>query len=211
MNILFLSLTTFDSIQQRNIYTDLLREFVRNGHEIFAVCPIQRRENRPTTLIEENKVHILKVKTGNITRAGFIEKGMSTVLIASQFINAIKKYFPDVKFDLLLYPTPPITLESVVRYFKKRDHAKTYLMLKDIFPQNAVDIGIMSTTGVIGLLYRYFRAKEKQLYAISDYIGCMSQANVDYVIKHNLEVDPTKVEICPNSIEVQDMSITAEE
>lgn len=52
-------------------------------------------------------------------------------------------------------------------------------MLKDIFPQNAVDIGMITKTGIKGLLYKYFRKKEKKLYRISNRIGCMSQASVD--------------------------------
>ena len=127
------------------------------------------------------------------------------------YISAIKKYFSGVKFDLVLYPTPPITHADTVRFLKKRDRAKTILLLKDIFPQNAVDIGMMSKRGVKGLLYRFFRRKEKKLYAVSDYIGCMSQANVDYVLNHNSEVDPQKVGICPNSIEIRDMSIPFEQ
>lgn len=105
------------------------------------------------------------------------------------------------------YSTPPITLVGVVEYIKKRDHAVSYLLLKDIFPQNAVDIGLMSKDGVKGVLYKFFRWKEKRLYTVSDHIGCMSQANVDYVVKHNPEVDPKIVEICPNCIEVIDKSV----
>ena len=83
-------------------------------------------------------------------------------------------------------------------------------MLKDIVPQNAVDLGMMTTSGPKSVLYKYFRGKEKKLYALSDKIGCMSQANVDYVLKHNPEVPKEKVEICPNCIEVQDMHLTDE-
>jgi glycosyltransferase involved in cell wall biosynthesis len=83
-------------------------------------------------------------------------------------------------------------------------------MCKDIFPQNAVDIGMMSTSGVKGLLYKHFRKQEKKLYTISDRIGCMSQANVDYVIKHNPEVNPEIVEVCPNSFDVIDKSVDEE-
>ncbi|MBD8957941.1 MAG: glycosyltransferase WbuB, partial [Holdemanella biformis] len=78
----------------------------------------------------------------------------------------------------------------------------------DIFPQNAVDLGMMSENGLKGLLYKYFRKKEKELYKVSDYIGCMSQANVDYVISHNPEVDPATVEICPNCVEPIDKSVS---
>ena len=52
-----------------------------------------------------------------------------------------------------------------------------------------------------------FRSKEKKLYEISDYIGCMSPANVDYLLKHN-EIDSNKVEVCPNSVKVEaDISV----
>ena len=85
-----------------------------------------------------------------------------------------------------------------------------YLLLKDIFPQNAVDIGMMSTTRLKGLLYQHFRNQEKKLYRVSDSIGCMSPANVDYVVKHNPEMNPDIVEVCPNSIEVIDKSVDEE-
>ncbi len=211
MNVLFLSLTSVNSLDQHNIYTDLLREFARNGHKIHTVSPVQRRYNEPTHIINGENASILKVRTGNITKAKLIEKGISTVLLSSQFISAIKKYYKGISFDLIIYPTPPITLDSVVGYFKKRDNAKTYLMLKDIFPQNAIDINMMSKSGIKGIIYKYFCKKEKKLYAISDRIGCMSQANVDYLLQHNPEISPDKVEVCPNSIEIQDMSITEQE
>lgn len=209
MNILFLTIAEFDSIYQREIYPDLLREFMKSGHEIYVVSSLEKRNKQETTLINEDCCHILKVKVGNITKSGLIEKGIATIFIESQFKRAIARYFGDIKFDLILYSTPPITLVNAISYVRKRDHAKTYLLLKDIFPQNAVDLGMMSKSGIKGLIYKVFRNKEKKLYRISDYIGCMSQANVDYVLKHNPEINPEKVEICPNCIEVIDKSVDA--
>ncbi len=210
MNVLFLTLLSFESLQERNIYTDLLREFVKNGHEVFVISPSERRENKPTHVVKEDHASILRLQIGNTQKTNIIEKGISTVMIEPTFKKAIRKYFSNVKFDLVLYSTPPITLVSAVEYVKKRDGAKTYLLLKDIFPQNAVDIGIMSKSGLKGLLYKHFRRQEKRLYRISDRIGCMSKANVDYVLKHNPEVDPSIVEVCPNSVDVIDKSVDAE-
>ena len=210
MNVLFLTLLAFDSIQERTLYTDLLREFVKNGHHVYAISPVEKRQNQETHLIEEENATILRLQIGNTQKTNIIEKGISTVMIEPQFKAGIKKYFSNVKFDLVLYSTPPITLVSAVEYVKKRDGAKTYLLLKDIFPQNAVDIGIMSKSGLKGVLYKHFRKQEKKLYRISDWIGCMSQANVDYVLKHNPEVDPKIIEVCPNSIDVIDKSVDGE-
>ena len=210
MNVLFLSISPLPHISSHSISLDLIHEFVRNEHKVYVVCGNERKYNTQTTITEEAGCTVLRVKIGNNKKANLIEKGLTTVLLPKWYKKAIKQYFADVKFDLVLYPTPPITHYETVKYIKKRDGAVSYLLLKDIFPQNAVDIGMLSKTGVKGLLYKHFRNIEKKLYAISDRIGCMSQANVEYVLEHNPEVDPGKVEICPNSIEVQDMRVSDE-
>ena len=203
MNVLFLTLLDFNSIDEHNIYTDLLRKFYQEGHSVYLVSPVERKNNQKAHYIKcDNHVGILKLKIANIQKTNIIEKGISTVTLEQKFIQGIKKYYSDIKFDLILYSTPPITLQKAVKYVKTRDNATTYLMLKDIFPQNAVDMGMLSKHGLKGILYKYFRLKEKALYRDSDYIGCMSRANVDYVLKHNPEVERNKVEICPNCIEV---------
>ena len=209
MKILFLTLLDFNTINEPGIYTDLLREFVKHGDEVYIVSPVEARKNIKTHLIQEEHVVILKQKIGNVQKTNsLIEKGISTLTLEKKIIDGIKQYFNNVEFDLILYSTPPITLCGAIEYVKKRDNAKTYLMLKDIFPQNAVDLGMLSKHGVKGLIYKYFRYKEKKLYALSDKIGCMSKANVDYVLKNNREVDISKVECCPNCVEPIDMSIS---
>lgn len=217
MNILFITLLDIRSISEHNLYSDLMREFVKNGHDVSIVSPIERRYGKISHMIEEkygefkNNVHILKLRTGNIQKTNIIEKGIATVLLESQLKAGIKKNFKNKQFDMVLYSTPPITIVNVVRYVKQRDNATTYLMLKDIFPQNAVDLDMMSKKGIKGFIYRYFRNKEKKLYKISDRIGCMSPANIEYVKKHNPEIDEKKMELCPNCIDVQDIEITDEE
>lgn len=207
MNILFLSLIDFVSLEDRNLYTDLLREFQKHGHNIYAISPVERGKNEKTYLISNESNKILKLKIGNTQKTNIIEKGISTVMIGPQLKKAITQYFPDVSFDLILYSTPPITFVEAIEYIKKRDNARTYLLLKDIFPQNAIDLGLMSKTGMKGILYKHFRKQEKRLYAVSDHIGCMSEANVQYVLKHNPEINPQIVEVCPNSIEITDKSV----
>ena len=211
MNILFLTLVQFSSLQEKNIYTDLLREFVSNGHNVYAISPVEKKYNQATRLINEDKATILNLQIGNTQKTNVIRKGISTLLIEPIFKNAIKKYFSDVVFDLVIYSTPPITFVSAIKYIKKRDNAKSYLLLKDIFPQNAVDIGLLTTTGVKGILYRYFRKKEKVLYKVSDVIGCMSKKNLEYIVTNNSDISAHKIEINPNSIEIIDNSVDENE
>ena len=198
MNILFLTLSKIEDTSQRGIYTDLLRELSKRGINVYIVSPRQKRENLPTELAKEGNINILKVKTGNITKTkSFIEKGISTIRIEEQYLSAIKKYFSGIKFDMVMYSTPPITFNKILKCFKKKDNSKTYLILKDIFPQNAADIGAIKKGS---LLWKYFRNKEINLYNNSDMIGCMSQGNLEYILRHNKFIDKEKVEIFPNAI-----------
>lgn len=212
LNLLFLSLGKYDefNITDNGIYTSLLQMFKKNDLDVYIISPIEKRNyNYETEMLRYvDGINYLDVKIGNITKTSKIEKGLSTINIENQFLNAIKKHLSDIKFDIVLYPTPPITFYRAIKYLKKRDGAMTYLMLKDIFPQNAVDLEFFSKKSPI---YKYFRNKEIKLYDISDYIGCMSQANVDYLLKHNPYLDPKKVEILPNSINPIDISVSEKE
>lgn len=202
MNILFLSIA-LQKTDEPGMYESLMREFVVNGNVVYATVAVERRTEKNTELSEYQGMHFLEISTGNITgNVDLLEKGIATVTVDRLFKKAISKYFTDVHFDLIIYHTPPITLVETISWIKKRDNAKAYLLLKDIFPQNAVDLGMMCNSGLKGLIYRYFRWKEKKLYRVSDYIGCMSTANCRYVIEHNPEVNPEKVEVCPNCVAV---------
>jgi len=211
MNILYLSLSKVD-VEQRAIYCDLMRRFRNEGHNVYVVMPNERHEGMPTTLKSTHGVHYLNVHTLNVLDTYIIEKGLGQLSLEFLYMRAIKKYLADVNFDLITYSTPPITFTRLIRWAKKMNPvAKTYLMLKDIFPQNAVDMGLLNDkgfkfniSGIKYLLYRYFRKREIELYQLSDWIGCMSPANVRYVIEHNPSINPTKVEICPNSFEPHD-------
>lgn len=208
MNVIFLTLVRISNIEERHIYADLMRKFRDEGHHVYIVTAAERRLGLDTTLVESHGVKILNVKTLNVQKTNIVEKGIGTLLIESQFKSAIKKYLGDVKFDLITYSTPPITFTNVVKYLKRENpQAISYLQLKDIFPQNAVDIGMMKTAGVKGLLYKFFRNKEKALYEVSDYIGCMSPANVQFLLKHNPEIDASRVEVAPNSVELRDVRL----
>jgi glycosyltransferase involved in cell wall biosynthesis len=197
MKVLFLTMVKINSFSHRGIYTDLLCKFYEEGHEVFAVCPVERREKKKTSIRQEKEGAVLSVQTFNLQKTNIVEKGLGTLAIEYQYLAAIKKHFSDIKFDVVIYSTPPITFYKVIQFVKKRDNAYSYLLLKDIFPQNAVDMKMLKENGG---LHKMFVKKEKKLYAISDTIGCMSEANKNYIIQHNPEINPKKVEVNPNSI-----------
>ncbi len=199
MKILFLTTARFENIESKGIYTDLLRKFRDEGNEVTIVCPNERRYSNKSKIIEENGVKILYVWTTNLQKTNLFEKNITTLLIEYFYFFAIKKYLNYLEYDLIIYSTPPITFANLIKKIKFASKAKTYLLLKDIFPQNAVDLNIIKKGG---LIHKYYSYIEKKLYKISDIIGCMSEANQIYILKHNTFLLKNRVEINPNSIDL---------
>lgn len=199
LTIIFLTLLDFSSLEERNIYTDLMSEFVDHGHKVYIISPIEKKNWKVKNTQVSNKYTIIKPKIGNIQKTNILEKGISTILLESQFLKVIKKDLAKIRFDLIIYSTPPVTFANCVKYVKKRDGAISYLLLKDIFPQNTIDLGILKKTGIKGLVYKFFKNKETNLYQNSDYIGCMSKANKNYILNNNRHVNHENIEVNPNS------------
>ena len=203
MKILYMSISYLP--EKNGLYQNLVNTLISRGHDVTIVRSLPDIERT----MYENKNDLLKiltVKTADPFSSNLIRKGINQICLATFFKNAIKKFLSNEKFDMILYATPPVTLAGVVKFCKNKYNAKTFLMLKDIFPQNAVDLGMMKKES---LLYNYFRNQEKKYYNYSDYIGCMSQGNKDYVIKHNPSINSNKVGIFPNSLTANEVDGTS--
>lgn len=202
MKVLFLMLAFPDLNKSSNLYTDLVEEFRLHQHDIYAVAPLQPKDGK-TKIYQERGINILRVKTFNLFSKSLIVKGIANIFLSYQYKTAINKHFKNVCFDLIIMPTPPITLVDVAIYFKKKYASKFYLILRDIFPQNAVDLGMIKKESFI---YTYFRKQEKLLYQKADFIGCMSEGNIRYILEQNKDIHPTKLHVLMNFQRIQPVS-----
>jgi glycosyltransferase involved in cell wall biosynthesis len=202
VKILYLSMSYNEN--RNDIYNNLVDELISRGHKMTIVRSDYQIKKSQTRKINDYLL-ILDVKTGNPFSRNLLKKGMNQILLNYFFINSIKKKLKSETYDLVLYATPPITLYKSIRYCKEFYNAKTFLMLKDIFPQNAVDLEMISGKS---LIYKYFRNEEAKYYKISDYIGCMSEGNMNYIIRNNSYLDESKIHIFPNSIRISNSSKT---
>ncbi|MBD1262688.1 glycosyltransferase family 4 protein [Maribacter polysiphoniae] len=191
--IIFLALQFSNAEKGNTLWTDLVQEFHHKGHDILVLAPAL--DESKIGLRIEAGVKVLRVKTNKLFNVGLLQKGIANLMLPYQYKNVLKKNKIPLDFDLILLPTPPITLIDVGLWIKKKSQGKLYLILRDIFPQNAVDLKMMKTNG---LIHSYFRKKEIKLYEKSDSIGCMSPANVEYVKKHNPYLDMNKLHLLPN-------------
>jgi len=194
MKVILLALSYPDEKTTNSLYKSLMLEMKANGHTVFVVAP--RIGNNKTGLFIENGINVLRVKTFKLFNVGIIRKGIANVMLPYQYKKSLmfSKFNLD-EFDLVVMPTPPITLMSTARWLKRKSNAKLYLILRDIFPQNGVDLDIIKSNS---LIHKYFRKKELDLYKTADSIGCMSQGNIDYVKKHNSWLNESKLHLMPN-------------
>lgn len=177
-----------------NLYTDLMEEFRDHGYQVYVIACAQDAQSAGYS--DEAGLHVIRAKVPEHQNVGNIKKGISILTMPYAYSKALKKHLPrDISFDLIVMPTPPITLAGLAAKLKKKYKAPVYLILRDIFPQNAVDLGFMSAGG---LMHRFFCRMERKLYATADKIGCMSPANIEFVKKHNPEVDAAKLHILRN-------------
>src|SRR5699024_1208239 len=182
MNVLFLMLNYPYEQNREHMYKDLSRKFAEEGHNVYVTALLEDKYDKETFLQKENNHNILWIRAGDYFEVNKIKKGITALLLPSYFNKNIKHYFKNIKFDLVTYPTPAITLYYTVKAVKKNNPSAKYLLIvKDIFPQNALDIGLMKK----GIIYKVFRNIEEKIYQISDYIGCMSQKNIQYIADNN--------------------------
>lgn len=211
MNVLFLSMMCMTSLDESNIYSDLLKEFIQHGHHVDILCPIEKRYDFSDSTVCGDGYQIVYVHTGNVTNTGFIEKGVSVLKIGEQINACIDRNIGQKQIDLFLVAVPPVTFETVVHHVKKKYRSRVYLLLKDIWPASMFDLkvpgGIVAKT-IVSAMFRHW---EKRLYKEVDKIGCLSPGNVKYVLEHNRYLDAKKVEVNPNCITPREIPALSEE
>lgn len=196
--ILFFSLFKINSIQNQGIYPDLLGEFKENEFDIYILSSSERGQQIINKKIIENNVTIIQVRTLKTQKTNKVEKLISSLSLEFLFIRAYNKYLKNILFDLVLFPTPTIFFNNFLHKIKLTKNGIKYLLLKDIFPQNAIDLKFLSSNS---FFTRYFKKVELKLYENVDFIGCMSEANKLYLINKR-SVNHNKIEVNPNSINI---------
>ena len=157
------------------LIADLAHELSEQGHTVtIATADATLKPNRDIT--QHEAYTLVRVRTARIKGASkplraFHESRLSTV-----FWKRCKDYFIENPCDLIVFYSPSIFFGKLVSKLKTLWNAKTYLVLRDLFPQWAIDAGILKE----GMISRYFRKKEIQQYQVADKIGVQSPANLDY-------------------------------
>ncbi|OIQ25321.1 MAG: glycosyltransferase WbuB [Vibrio sp. MedPE-SWchi] len=158
------------------MFHELAKEIMEQGHQVTVITPHFNDKQRP--LIQDNLegITVWRFYSGAIKDVPKVVRAINETLLSLRAWRAIEWKIERDTFDGVIYYSPSIFFGSLVSNIKKRCHCASYLILRDFFPQWAIDSGLIRAGS---LIERYFRYFEDRSYRAADTIGVMSQRNLE--------------------------------
>jgi glycosyltransferase involved in cell wall biosynthesis len=158
---------------------DLSREFARQGHEVTVLVPAP--DQREAWKIEEDQgVEVIRLKALRTRDTPYVRRTFGEFLMPFAMLRNLRKSpFADREFDGIVWYSPTIFLGPIVKALKKPNRCPSYLVLRDIFPEWAADIGLMSR----GVPFRFFKKVANFQYSVATTIGVQTPGNLHYFAK----------------------------
>jgi glycosyltransferase involved in cell wall biosynthesis len=168
----FPPMRTSGAVQMR----DLAQEFLRQGH-------------RPTVLVpspglgmawareEVDGVEVLRLGSPRTKDVSHLRRTFAELMMPYEMLKNLRSSpLAEGRWGAVVWYSPSIFLGPVARWLKRRSGCAAYLIVRDIFPEWAVDMGLMGR----GLPYWFFKLVELYQYAVADTIGVQTPANLPY-------------------------------
>ena len=168
----FPPLRTSGAVQLR----DLSREFVRQGHAVSVLLP-ETNQGENWRLEEIEGLQILRLKAPRSKDIGYVRRTLAELAMPFFMLKNMRKSpLALEQWDGVVWYSPSIFHGPLVRALKKSSNCKSYLIIRDIFPEWAVDMGLMGR----GLPYQFFSAIARYQYGVADTIGIQTPGNRIY-------------------------------
>ena len=172
---------------------DLSKEFFRQGFLTTVMIPSAELD-APWRLEEMNGVQVLRLKAPRTKDIGYVRRTAGEFLMPFMMLHNLRKSpLANVSWDGVVWYSPTIFLGPIVKVLKKASGCRSYLIIRDIFPEWAVDMGLLRR----GLAYRFFKVVERYQYSVADVIGVQTLANLSY-FDHLMQRDKQQVEVLQN-------------
>lgn len=156
-----------------------------SGDEVFVATTFPRNyladgvpEGGFKEFSNEDGISVIRVKTPPLKKVNFVVRGISQLLLPFLVFRKVKKYITSDLDNVIVY-SPPLPLAAAGFLVKKRYGAKFMLNLWDIFPQNAIDLGILKNKIAI----KMFEAIEKFAYKKADILTFHAEHGKQFLIE----------------------------
>lgn len=190
---------------------DLAEELTSRHHKVTVITAwpvkdltIGTAQRHVKTYSVENGVKVVRVKTPSGQKVGYITKGFIQLSLPRLFTKKIDQYV-DVKIESVLAYSPPLPLGLLGIQIKKKYGAKYILNIQDIFPQNAIDLGIMKNP----ILIKFFERMERKIYRYADNITCHTRNSRKFLIE-NKQIPTEKITTVSNWFDLDSFAVAKE-
>lgn len=155
---------------------DLALECIACGHEV-TVCTVDDTLQVPCVVDELDGVQVLRYRTGAIKNVSKVKRAINETLLSYRAWKILNHYFKNNHHDLIVYYSPTIFFGPLVKKLKALWQCRSFLILRDIFPQWVVDNGLIKKYSPV---YFYFRLFELINYNAASVIAVQSPSNLMY-------------------------------
>ena len=155
---------------------DLSREFARQGHSLCVLLPAPD-QSEPWRLEEFDGAQVLRLRAPRTKDIGYVRRTLAEFAMPFAMLRNLRKSpLAAERWNGVVWYAPSIFHGSLVSSLKKSSACRSYLIIRDIFPEWAVDMGLMGR----GLPYRFFDAVARYQYSVADVIGVQTPGNRKY-------------------------------
>ncbi len=155
---------------------DLAREFIHQGHKLTVLLPSHEALN-DWEIEDRDGVQILRLRAPKTKDVGYVRRTIGEWLMPYWMAFNLKKSpLARAQWDGVVWYSPSIFHGPLVRRLKRESGCKSYLIIRDIFPEWALDLGLMRK----GPAYYFFKFIAHRQYETADVIGVQSEGNLSY-------------------------------
>lgn len=172
---------------------DLSLEFVKQGHETTMLVAAPELEE-DWHIETWNSVRIVRLKSPRTKDIGYMRRTIGEFLMPFAMLRNLRRSpLANEKWDGVVWYSPSIFLGPIAKALKQSSGCRSYLIIRDIFPEWAVDMGLMGK----GLPYRFFKTIANYQYSVADVIGAQTPGNLAYFNEWANQAD-RRVEVLQN-------------
>ncbi|MBD3768367.1 MAG: glycosyltransferase family 4 protein [Gammaproteobacteria bacterium] len=176
---------------------ELALELKAQGHAVTVLTPGKALQPEKLDKDQLNDIAVWRFKSGPVKDISRVQRLINESLLSFRAWQAIKPELSSMKVDGVVYYSPSIFFGFLVAKLKRHFSCKAYLVLRDLFPQWAIDEKMIGEHSPVTYYLRFFETKN---YEAADRIGLMSEKNIEVFQK--LQPAFSNVEVLRNWVSV---------
>ena len=185
-----------------HLMLELAQELQQRGHQVTVITtwPEYNLDQDATQrsfqeLEVEDGIRVLRVKTLPHHNVNYVVRGLSQLLMPLQFLKKLRTH--KIRPEAVVVYSPPLPL-ALVGSWLRRSGVKNILNIQDLFPQNAIDLGILRSK----LQIKFFKALERYAYQTADSVTVHSEGNRQMLLSQQPQLSG-KLKLLHNWVDIE--------